>query len=309
MASPLKKYLNAFSHLRVNTQNPNRAGCHKPCMLLAVMDAIEANEIQDNRIRYEPRLLEHYDQYFDIVLPNHYNRRAYYPFYYLKSDEFWNLNYQSKVQPQTITPTARNISKEINFVSLNEDLYACLLDSQKRNQLREVLIRKWFPAFQLEIWEIIRNKGMMRHNQPNLDSDQSQLYRFRKESKRSTKFRIAVLKAYNYQCAATKWKLKVNRNTTLLEAAHIMPLEENQDNRPQNGIALSPTIHKAMDSHLIAPGPDYRWHASKILPRRAKSDGGARWLLQFDGADVLPPTEEYLKPCKSALEWRMDNLL
>ena len=169
MSSPLKKYLNAFSNLRVNTQNPNQAGCHKPCMLLAVMDAIEANEIQDNRIRYEPRLLEHYDQYFDIVLPNHYNRRAYYPFYYLKSEEFWILHFKSKGPPRKITPTARNISKVINFVSLNENLYACLLDSQQRNQLREVLIRKWFPTHQTEIWGIIQHKCKMRRNQPLSD--------------------------------------------------------------------------------------------------------------------------------------------
>ena len=35
---------------------------HKPCFLLAVIDAIEAGDVVDNKIRYVPKLLERFER-------------------------------------------------------------------------------------------------------------------------------------------------------------------------------------------------------------------------------------------------------
>ena len=51
----------------------------------------------------------------------------------------------------------------------------------------------------------------------------------------------------------------------LLDAAHLIPLNESNDNRVRNGIVLTPTYHRAMDSHLIAPGPDGKWHVAAFV--------------------------------------------
>lgn len=61
-----------------------------------------------------------------------------------------------------------------------------------------------------------------------------------------------ILNAYGHRCAVTRMQLR------LVEAAHILPVS-----RPEsiddvcNGIALSPTYHRAFDSGLIYLADDY----------------------------------------------------
>lgn len=64
---------------------------------------------------------------------------------------------------------------------------------------------------------------------------------------RSSTFKKQVLNAYDYRCAVTRRQLK------LVDAAHILPVkagEQSIDN-VRNGIALSPTYHRAFDNGLI----------------------------------------------------------
>lgn len=64
---------------------------------------------------------------------------------------------------------------------------------------------------------------------------------------RSSSFTKQVLNAYDNRCAVTRRKLR------LVDAAHILPVkagDQSIDN-VRNGIALSPTYHRAFDSGLI----------------------------------------------------------
>ena len=64
---------------------------------------------------------------------------------------------------------------------------------------------------------------------------------------RSSTFKKQVLNAYDNRCAVTRRKLK------LVDAAHILPVKAGElsiDN-VRNGIALSPTYHRAFDNGLI----------------------------------------------------------
>jgi putative restriction endonuclease len=63
---------------------------------------------------------------------------------------------------------------------------------------------------------------------------------------RDTNFSDSVLKAYGRTCAVTRAQLK------LLDAAHIYPVgAQGSTDRVTNGIALSPTYHRAFDQGLI----------------------------------------------------------
>ncbi len=64
---------------------------------------------------------------------------------------------------------------------------------------------------------------------------------------RSASFRRQVLNAYDNRCAVTRQQLR------LVDAAHILPVDagtQSIDN-VRNGIALSPTYHRAFDNGLI----------------------------------------------------------
>lgn len=64
---------------------------------------------------------------------------------------------------------------------------------------------------------------------------------------RSSSFRMQVLNAYDNRCAVTRCKLR------LVDAAHILPVQAGDESidHVRNGIALSPTYHRAFDRGLI----------------------------------------------------------
>ena len=91
-----------------------------------------------------------------------------------------------------------------------------------------------------------------------------------------------------------------------MDAAHLIPFAESRDDSPTNGIALTPTFHRALDRYLIAPGPDFKWHVSKALDSRISD---YKPLLELDGQRVLYFGQERYRPAPESLAWRMEHLL
>ncbi len=70
---------------------------------------------------------------------------------------------------------------------------------------------------------------------------------------RLANFRQAVLQAYGFRCAVTRAQLK------LVDAAHILPVgAPGSVDDVRNGIALSPTYHRAFDNGLVFLDEDCR---------------------------------------------------
>lgn len=297
---------------------------HKPCFLLAVIDAIESGVIVTNKIYYEQRLLKRFERYFIVArrLPKHF--KPYYPFVYLGSSSFWNLHgadgqviLQEKYGHERRKLVKRGICKvfeTVAYASLDETLFQQLLIPSRRKRYREILIDCYFQGIVDGMWAAVREA----RSQMQFEREFGELWlppgaeTLQRETKsviyRDPNFRRAVLHAYNYSCAATGWQLKTNDDDgCLLEAAHIVPISERIDNSPENGMALMPTVHKAMDEYLVAPGPDLKWHASKFLKDQAATDKGAEWLRGLHGKPVLLPKDKRLHPAMSALEWRHEE--
>ena len=76
---------------------------------------------------------------------------------------------------------------------------------------------------------------------------------------RSAGFRAQVLQAYSNRCAVTRAQLR------LVDAAHIVPVElgSRSIDDVRNGIALSPTYHRAFDRALIFLDKDYNMRLNK----------------------------------------------
>ena len=306
---PFKQFVEAVGRIPINRSgNKYKKGFapHKLCLLLAVIEAIEKDEFQDNKIRYRPQLLERYDYYFKLIDPNAESTGAYYPFINMDSVDLWNLHdncgqklkLSNRRERGKFAKSHCKVSENIGFASLDKDLFTHLQDAKKRQILRKKFIDHCFQ-------DAVDRKQNFLYKLTEI----AQIEKWRRVNEfRSRNFRDTILNTYDFTCAATGWKLKVQNGLSLLEAAHIVPLREKPDNRPQNGMALSPTIHKAMDNNLIAPGPDYCWHASKFLKREKETDEGAAWLAQFNGAPLILPMEKHLRPTKSVLEWRLEQL-
>jgi len=70
---------------------------------------------------------------------------------------------------------------------------------------------------------------------------------------RDVNFSRRVLSAYDHRCAVTRAQLR------LVDAAHILPVpSEESSDHTSNGIALSPTMHRAFDQSLIYLDEDRR---------------------------------------------------
>lgn len=322
----------AFKNLNVRYQGSGNPTPHKACMLLAVIDQMDTEaDVVENRFKYEPQILDNYDRYFKIARPQATRSEAHYPFVFLVSENFWHLhdkqnqklNLSAREAQSLAGKSLQKIFDVVEFASINAELFELLKDPEGRWRLRQTLIRKWLPDYENKIVSEIRNsKDIHRSFEADLTEEETviAIENWRKvQNFHDSKFRFRVLKAYGFRCAATGWHLrsprkKQNQNveyaqSTLLEAAHIMPVSDSRNNRISNGMALTPTLHVAMDSRLIAPGPDHLWHVSEFVWQQAEVDEGARQISAIDGQRIFLPTDQNLHPTRSILEWSEKHLL
>ena len=104
---------------------------------------------------------------------------------------------------------------------------------------------------------------------------------------RAANFRQQVLRAYGFRCAVTQAQLR------LVDAAHVLPVgAPGSSDDVRNGIALSPTLHRAYDNGLIYLDGTYVMQTNPAKERELASqhlDGGLASLRASLGRIVLPP--------------------
>ena len=265
---------------------------HKPCLLLAVIDLVESGAITDGLVQLNPALRETFSEYFAIVAKSDDKDRPDNPFRYLNTP-FWTLK-----------------GKGYTKAEIDPELFRYMQSSSDREAMREQLIRKWFPDYQQVLNKRITSyresnsyeRGLREAvaGMPAVHEAPPSAYT------RDRAFRRLVLGAYDYRCAASGWRLIVPESRILVQAAHLIPHSESQDDDPRNGIALTPNFHWALDQHVIAPGPDMRWHVSKVVDKRIADN---KPLLDLEGQEIIVPGQQSMRPRKDALEWRLERLL
>lgn len=306
MTKDLEYYCLAVEKLNVNRRGGNFSP-HKPCMLLAVMDMAESGHLRENRVVFDDVLLTRYAAYFNIVKTERDHLNPWMPYFHLRKEDFWH--HQALPGREAIlkaTDSARrraDITENIDYVRLDVEMYELLCDERARNSLREHLILYWFGESQSqlsELWRVASEENQLLSDTPKNLQDSAIV-----PSSRSAAFRRLVTEAYGYRCAASGWRVVLPDYSVLVEAAHIIPFSETQDDRPQNGIALTPNFHWAMDRNIIAPGPDLRWHVSKSLDDRIADN---KPLVAIKGRELLLPRDSKFRPDPEALEWRLAQL-
>jgi putative restriction endonuclease len=105
---------------------------------------------------------------------------------------------------------------------------------------------------------------------------------------RAASFRQQVLTAYGNRCAVSRLQLR------LVDAAHILPVgAEGSTDDIQNGLALSPTFHRAFDNGLVFLDDEYvmRINSAKELQLvTLRLDGGLPDFMSLLGKRIhLPP--------------------
>lgn len=160
----------------------------------------------------------------------------------------------------------------LNYCFNAESLHRHGADSQITNLLAQAVEQQEIPEQDIEA----------------LTADRKQIIENVRRYSRDARFRKIVLTAYDHRCAVTKIQLK------LVEAAHILPVpSRDSSDHVTNGIALSPTFHKAFDSCLVYLDTDYimRLNTKKADEmKNSRLDGGLQQISDFlDQKIYLPP--------------------
>ena len=314
VALMLDKYAKLFQKLG-RTRHP-----HKACLLLAVMELAERRDLPENKIYYGTALIESFKRYLEATKsgPERNPETAHYPMLHLKANGFWHLQHHSG-KKSTLDEflngradakrSPKFVRENVAYAELDRELYDLLLNADTRAELRKILTDAWQKDYQDDIHHAVQHmqkEAEYEHKLINatLDGILCAKGDLPPKAIRKPVFRRLVLDAYNYRCAATGWRFSMPDRTSLLDAAHIHPFSESNDDRTINGMALTPNIHRAMDRHLITPGPDRKWHVSEYL---GKETNDIRELQQLDGKEILSTKDGIDKPSEEALEWRLEE--
>ena len=310
----IKKFIHAFTHLNVNRAG-GRPSPHKPVMLLAVLELAEAGLLTENRIYYTPQLLEPFRSFFQVVKQAGDASHPYFPFFHLHGDKFWHLEpLPGRGEVLTSMKTVRgpsDITETIAYAYLDDELFSLMQCAEKRAMLRKALIDEWFQRDGQVLRTVaVEEKETMLYAKVLKDTIGSKAAENSGEgystNARSAGFSRVVREVYDYRCAASGWRVILPDGSVMVEAAHLIPFAASHDDDPKNGIALAPTFHWVLDSHILAPGPDLKWHVSPLLDKRNRD---LKDLLELENKHLLLPTDKKYYPRMDALEWRMDHLI
>lgn len=113
-------------------------------------------------------------------------------------------------------------------------------------------------------------------------------------------FRIAVMEAYDRQCAVTG-----EHSLPVLDAAHIVPYAADGENKVSNGLFLRSDVHKLYDKGYVTVTPDLEFKVSQRL--RADFDNGKTYYA-MEGRRIVVPSHVASQPNRDALAWHSEQL-
>ena len=132
----IEYYVGRFQNLKMN-HSLGRKSPHKVCMLLAVMDLIQAGYIVGNRIELNTTLKERFTQHFKRLSQSNDKNTPENPFFHLRSDGFWHLSYHQGYDKES---TKRYSAKAIAYAFLDDELFDYMKSFIVVDQLKDALV-------------------------------------------------------------------------------------------------------------------------------------------------------------------------
>lgn len=257
---------------------------HKPFLLLSVLDGIDEGWIRENKILLDIELIEHFNRYWETIMPPDKKTSISYPYYYLSSETFWSLKFKRGVKPILKSPSVSSIRNNVHYAMIGEDLYHHILDVSQRTKLRNQLIHHYFEGDAVEKLKSVSvlhtlisdySNNLVNYVQSPFQSHHSK-ETVRGISKRNAQVREAgfshrIRKEYNYTCVLCKDRIVTPDDQSLVEAAHIIPWSESYNDDPRNGLSLCRSHHWMFDHMMFTIENDYSIKTSpwlESLPNR-----------------------------------------
>ena len=289
-AVPYEKWLKVVSNLRVDRKGS--IAPHKPLLLLVLAELAEQGKLTDEILPLTGELVFRFLAYGTVVAERRSQRLdIHLPFFYMRSDGCWTL------LDENGQPTLER--RHAVAAQLDETFLACLNDSDFRNQMRRILIARYFidADERAALYQLV---GLSVPPDPIVKED-ARFYETSRERGREARFRLTVVPAYNYTCALTWYRLVTVDSGSIVDAAHIHQFADSRNNHPRNGIALCKNAHWMSDEGLWSL--DNGYHVLVATRRFDESDTEALLLSLKANTRILLPADPNYWPDKAHLAW------
>lgn len=302
--------LSKLKKLRPNRQS-GQTSPHKIALLLAVAKLFDMGMIHENRILITPELIAHFHQIGHRLAPTYANKLLIHlPLYHLQSSRLWNLQTVHGISGAlTKSNSPKSLSALLNYVEhiqLHEGFFQHLSTRASRTAIKKFLIQHYFPesihSFKSLDAEVKRY--LIQQEQQFLEGVATEPSSKMAYEVRSTLFKQQVPKVYEYTCSISGLKVEALNGSSLIDACHIQPFSVNHLDTVQNGICLTPTIHRAFDRGLLSISDNYRVLISKHFSEESQSPFSIR---QFEQKSIQLPEARQYCPDKSLLAWHRTN--
>jgi putative restriction endonuclease len=312
--SDLAKYIHYFKKL--NRSKSFGGAPHKPILLLAVINQYRQGNIESNRIYLTPELIGDFKFYWSKLVTTNHHPHFYLPFYHMKSEPFWELianpGCEKWLKSRSPFRGFNAMKTAVNFAQIDFELAKILLNEVSRDVLLQGILENYFAETKNQLFS--NNDLFNQLSNEILNEDPSAYQKKINELKsklddasfeeevfvRSGAFKRGVSRIYGETCAISNLRINATKTYSVVDACHIVPFSESQNDHITNGIALCPNLHRAFDRGLISIDDNYRLLVSKDFNEPSNSPYG---IKQFEGKELHLPENEKYYPLLENLSW------
>jgi putative restriction endonuclease len=214
------------------------------------------------------------------------------PFFYLRTQGFWK-SFTLEMAPAH--------SPEACFVSeIDEEFFDLLADAVFRLKARLLLVSRYFEP--RERTALLESFGLcadgMQQPERKISVLNEEAEEAARKKGRSARFAVQVVSRYRFVCALTGFCCLTTDGAAIVDAAHIEPFAQSQNDDVENGLSLCKNAHWMFDEGLWSVLGDGR---VVLSPHRFTESGPealrlqpyAGRLLQFAAGVTLRPNGEY----------------
>lgn len=311
------RYSNYFKKLNRGFNKGLGKAPHKPVLLLSLIELIGKGIIDTNRVYISSDLLLTYRKNWKKLVSTAHSSNFSLPFFHLRSEPFWYLvpktGKEISVTSSKSIKSFRNLVDSLAFAEIDRDLFLLLQDRSNQVWFEELLLNTYFPdeksnflhdninyeekSIENEILHEPKEVYLkhMKRLRETLEDDAFEEEVF----VRGGLFKKTIPKIYNHTCCITGLKIESTKNVQMIDACHIYPFSISNDDTVTNGIALSPTLHRAFDRGLLTINTDF---IVRISPTIIENDT-AFSITQFEGRKIILPEKEKWYPAQESLSW------
>jgi len=300
-------------NLTVWGESTNYRAPHKPILLLSVLDLVVQGNIKQPFVEPNFDLIERFSSYWNLLMPAGSKCNIAYPFYRMQSEGFWRLvpkPGQENLINETIESSVTTLKKYILGAEIDSELFRLICADHSRERIQELTLNTYFSkkAREALFQEIQKNKEATEYSYNLLQvAEHAQPYgeKEKYQQVRGQGFRKAIMNLYNYRCVICGIRMLTPEGHTVVEAAHIHPWSESNDDRPANGLALCKLCHWNFDEGFISVGEEYEVLVSSLARSEQNNPGH---IMTFEQRSIFKPEDVKHTPDQNCLQLHRERI-